>query len=182
MLARARQRLGAVVALSDAMAMAIGTASVAHAVSVWVVHSVADPVRLFAETARVIRPGGKYVVCSIQRPADDDAIGNIVREMTLRIEARRHAPRPRAVSSAEVLTWAGEAGFTGSVHEVERRWYASPSAELAAIAYRTWPALRELDEAAVEDVTRPAIDALEALPTTECLRRAVAEMVVLDRP
>jgi ubiquinone/menaquinone biosynthesis C-methylase UbiE len=59
MLTRARSRLGPVVMLSDAMEMSIATASVAHAVSVWVVHSVAEPTRHFREAARVIQPGGR---------------------------------------------------------------------------------------------------------------------------
>jgi ubiquinone/menaquinone biosynthesis C-methylase UbiE len=41
MLSRARGRLGPVVVCSDAMEMSLATASVAHAVSVWVMHSVA---------------------------------------------------------------------------------------------------------------------------------------------
>ncbi len=45
MIARAHDRLGDVVVRSDAMRMSIGTDSVDHALSVWVVHSVADPVR-----------------------------------------------------------------------------------------------------------------------------------------
>ncbi len=182
MLARARRRLGPVVILSDAMQMSIATASVAHAVSVWVVHSVADPVLLFHEAARVIRPGGRYVVCANQRPSHDDEVGRIIAEMARRVDARRGASRPRGVSVDEVLAWAGAVGFTGHVHQLERRWRSSPSEELTAIAYRTWPAMRELDEAAIEEVTRPAVEALLARPDTEDIRRATAEMIVLRRP
>jgi ubiquinone/menaquinone biosynthesis C-methylase UbiE len=96
MLARARRRLGAVVVCADAMQSAIATASVAHAVSVWVVHSVDDPVLLFQEVARVIRPGGRYVVCATQRPAPDDEVDTIISELGARVDARRGASRPRA--------------------------------------------------------------------------------------
>src|SRR5579872_6371322 len=72
MLIRGRERLGPSVLLSDALEMAVASSSVAHAVSVWVVHSVADPLRLFAEAARVLRPGGRYLVCTTQKPAPDD--------------------------------------------------------------------------------------------------------------
>src|ERR1700722_6848978 len=78
MIARAHDRLGDVVVRSDAMRMSIGTDSVDHALSVWVVHSVADPVRHFEEAARVVRPGGTYVVCLAQRPAADDEIGTLI--------------------------------------------------------------------------------------------------------
>jgi len=182
MLARGRARLGPVVVRCDAMKMSVATSSVAHAVSVWVIHSVADPVQLFQEAARVIRPGGRYVVCATQHPVPDDKVGNIITEMTARVDVRRGASRPRGVSIDEVISWAGEAGFIGEVHLLERQWRSSPSQELEAIALRQWPALRELDEAGIVEVTRPAIEALLALPPTDHLRRATAEMVVLRRP
>ncbi len=182
MLSRARLRLGPVVVLSDAMRMSLATGSVAHAVSVWVVHSVAEPMALFREAARVIRPGGSYVVCATQCPLAGDRVGAIISDMGARIDARRGASRPRGVSVDEVLVWGGNAGFAGAVHRLERQWHASPDHELAAIANRTWPALRELDEDAVEEVTRPAIEALRALPPTDSVRRATAEMIVFQRP
>ena len=82
----------------------------------------------------------------------------------------------------EVLVWAAGAGFTGSVIERERQWLSSPEQELNAITRRQWPAMRELDEAALEEATRPAIEALRALPATDVVRRAIAEVVVLRRP
>jgi SAM-dependent methyltransferase len=180
MLLRARSRLGPVVVRADAMRMSVATASVAHAVSVWVVHAVRDPVALFREAARVIRPGGRYVVCVNQRPSPDDEVGRIIAEMGVRVDTRRGASRPRGVSVDEVLEWAGVAGFAGTVHEFERQWRSSPDEELTAITYRTWPALRELDESDIEDVTRPAIEALQAMPVAALVRRATAEMVVLQ--
>jgi SAM-dependent methyltransferase len=158
--------------------MSLATASVAHAVSVWVVHSVAEPILLFREAARVIRPGGRYIVCAVQHPSPDDRVGAIIAEMGIRVDARRGAARPRGVSVDEVLGWAGEAGFIGDVHQLQREWHSSPDQELSAIANRTWPALRELDEDAIEEVTRPTIEALQALPGTEHTRRATAEMIV----
>jgi ubiquinone/menaquinone biosynthesis C-methylase UbiE len=120
--------------------MVLATASVAHAVSVWVVHSVANPILLFREAARVIRPDGRYIVCATQNPASDDRVGMIIAEMSVRVDARRGAARPRGVSVDEVLEWAGEAGFTGDVHQLERQWSSSTDQELAAITNRTWPA------------------------------------------
>ena len=89
---------------------------------------------------------------------------------------------PVGSRSIEVLDWAGEAGFEGHVLERERQWISSPDQELNAITRRQWPALRELDEDAIEEVTRPAIQALKALPATDVVRRATAEIVVLRRP
>jgi ubiquinone/menaquinone biosynthesis C-methylase UbiE len=181
MIGRARSRLGPVVVLSDAMDMSLATASVAHAVSVWVVHSVSDPVLLFREAARLIRREGRYIVCATQNPSPDDRVGTIIAEMGARIDARRGASRPRGVFVDQVLEWAGQAGFTGNVHQLEREWRSPPDRELAAIASRTWPALRDLDEDAIEEVTRPTIQALQALPATDHIRRATAEMIVFQR-
>jgi ubiquinone/menaquinone biosynthesis C-methylase UbiE len=181
MIARARRRLGPVVVLGDALEMAIATNSVAHAVSVWVVHAVSDPARLFREAARVLRPGGRYVVCVAQRPAPDDAVGTIISEMSTRVDERRRAARPRGVTPEEVIAWAEPAGFDGAIRHFERSWHSTPAEELAAIAYRSWPALGELDEQAIEEVTRPAIDALLAIPATDVERRATVDMVILDR-
>ena len=126
MLARARSRLGPVLVCAEAMQMSIATGSVAHAVSVWVVHSVADPVQLFREASRVLRPGGLYIVCATQGPHPDDAVGKIIAEMGARVDAHRQASHPRQVSADEVLTWAGEAGFAGRVYALERQWRSSP--------------------------------------------------------
>jgi ubiquinone/menaquinone biosynthesis C-methylase UbiE len=182
MLARAHQRLGNRVVLSDAQRMAIATGSIAQAVSLWVVHSVADPVELFKEAARVLRPGGRYVVCSTQRSAPDDVVGQIMVEMGERIDVARKAVRPRGVSIDEVLDWASRAGFSGTIDTLERQWYSSTPEELASITHRIWPALRELDEDTIEEVTRPAIDALQALPEQRYRRRATAEIAELVRP
>jgi ubiquinone/menaquinone biosynthesis C-methylase UbiE len=182
MLLRAQKRLGSLVIQADASEMPVATASIAHAVSVWVVHSVADPARLFREVARVLRPGGLYVVSSTQRPAADDVVGQIIKEMSERVDSRRGAMRPRGVTVEEVTGWAASAGFVGTVHELQRQWTSAPTDELTAIAHRSWPAMRELDEAALDEVTKPAIEALRSLPDTEGIRRAVSDLVVFERP
>jgi SAM-dependent methyltransferase len=160
--------------------MSIATASVAHAVSVWVVHAVSDGEQLFREVARVMKQGGRYVVCTVQRPAPDDEVGNIITEMSVRVDKLRGSLRPRGVTLEEVLTSAERAGFAGSVSRIERQWNSSPAEELAAITLRTWPAMRELDEDAVELATRPAVDALKALPKHDVVRRSTADMVVFQ--
>jgi hypothetical protein len=58
---------------------------------------------------------------------------------------------------------------------------SSPPREVDAIARRARPTLRELDEKAIEEVTRPAIEALQALPPGECTRRLTADLLVLHR-
>ena len=137
----------------DAMDLPVAAGSVTSAVSVWVVQSVRDPLRLFAEVARVLGPGGRYVVCTTQRPAPDDVIGHIINRMGQAVDERRSGQRPRGVSVAQVLEWSARAGFRGEVHPYERSFVSSPEVELDAIARKSWPALRELDDAAVAEVT-----------------------------
>jgi ubiquinone/menaquinone biosynthesis C-methylase UbiE len=182
MLARGRQRLGPVVILGDAMDLPIANSSVARAVSVWVVQSVSDPIRLFTEVARALRPGGRYVVCTTQRSAEDDVIGHIIQEMADAVDTYRLGQRPRSVTVDQVLEWAGVAGFRGEVHPYERSFVSSPELELDAIERRAWPALRELDDAAAAEATRPAIEALRVLPPGETERRGFVDVIVLERP
>jgi SAM-dependent methyltransferase len=182
MLWRARGRLGPVVALGDAMEMPLADASVAHAVSVWVIHAVSDPASLFAEAARVLRPGGRYLVCTTQRPDTDDVIGQIIVAMSEALEIRGTSVRPRLVTPDRVLEWATPAGFEGSIEPLSRVFTTTVSYELAAIERRAWPTLRELDEETFEQVTRPAIDAMRALPEGEYERRTTTDVVTLTRP
>jgi len=179
MLRRGRERLGAVVVLGDAMVLPIADDSIANAVSVWVVQAVPEPARLFAEVARVLRPGGPYVVCTTQRPADDDAIGHVIARMGDAIDARRPGRRPRGATVAQILEWSGRAGFHGEVVPHERSFVSSPELELDAIERRAWPTLRELDAAGVEQVTRPAIEALRAMPPGATERRGIVDVIVL---
>jgi SAM-dependent methyltransferase len=180
MAARARRRLGAVVALGDAADLPLATASVPSAVSVWVFQAVADPSGVMREVARVLRTGGRYVVCTTQFPTDDDPIGWIIASLGDAVDARRRGDRPRQVSAEQILGWARPAGFTGEVHRLDRQWVSSPGYELDAIARRAWPSLRHLDEAAIDEVTGPAIEALRALPPGSCTRRMTADLLVLQ--
>lgn len=182
MLSRAKGRPGPVLVQADATDMPIATASIAHAVSVWVVHAVHNPERLFKEIARVLHPGGSYVVCTAQRPADDDAVGRIIKAMGEEVDRRRGAPRYRGVTTEEVLSWAAVAGFRGTPHQLDRQWVSRPSEEIFAIETRSWPAMRELDEEAVDEITRPVVEALRSLPDGPSLRRATADVLVFRQP
>ncbi|HEY1652477.1 MAG TPA: class I SAM-dependent methyltransferase [Acidimicrobiales bacterium] len=180
MLKRGRERLGPVVILGDAMDLPAAAHGIARAVSVWVVQSVPDPIRLFAEVARVLRPGGRYVVCTTQRSAEDDEIGHIIQRMADAVDSCRLGKRPRSVTVDQVLEWSGLAGFRGEVHAYERSFVSSPELELDAIARRSWPALRELDDDAAYEATKPAIDALQKLPPGDTERKGFVDVIVLE--
>jgi ubiquinone/menaquinone biosynthesis C-methylase UbiE len=182
MLSRAKSRLGQALVQSDATQMAIATSSVDCAVSVWVLHAVKDPTALFREAARVIRPGGSYVVCTAQHAASDDVVGRIIKDMSERVDERRRALRPRGVSIEEVIEWALPAGFRATVRHFDRTWASTKDEELYAIENRVWPALRELDDTDAAEVTAAAIDALRVIPKSVFSRRATADVVVFDLP
>ena len=182
MLARALPRLGPVLVRSDATEMAIATSSVDCAVSVWVLHAVGDPPALFREAARVIRPRGRYVVCTAQHAAPDDVVGQIIKAMAAQVDERRGALRPRGVTLDEVIEWASPAGFSPSVRQLERTWESTKAEELYAIEHRVWPALRELDEETAKEVADPVVDALRAVPGNVFLHRATSDVVVFDLP
>jgi SAM-dependent methyltransferase len=59
---RARRRLGPVVAVADAAQLPVADAAIQQAVSVWLLHLVADRAAVLAEVARALRPGGRYLV------------------------------------------------------------------------------------------------------------------------
>lgn len=62
MLERARDRVGNVIVRGDAMELPFATASLDQALSVWVLHVVGDVATVMHEIARVLRPGGTYLV------------------------------------------------------------------------------------------------------------------------
>jgi hypothetical protein len=106
-------------------------------------------------------------------------IGLIIQRMADAVDAHRVGQRPRGVSVDQILGWAGEAGFHADVHSHERTFLSSPEDEVDAIERRAWPALRELDAGTAEEVTRPIIDALRALPPAETPRRGIVDVIVL---
>ena len=181
MLRRAQDRLGAVVGLGDAMELPVRSAALTNAYSVWVLQAVDDARRVVAEAARIVRPGGHYVVCLTQRAAPDDSVGLILEEMGARIQSRSTSPRHVEPSARDICTWAEAVGFGARVESRHRRWSSPPSEALDGIRRRMWAGLRALDDQAIEEVTRPAVDALQALSPEDTARHGVAEILILER-
>lgn len=180
MLRRAAGRLGPAVAQADVRALPVAEGSIAHAVSVWVVHHVEEPVRLFLEVRRVLRPGGCYVVLPNYRYGPGDPIGPILLALHQRAWARTGERPAVPLDAAAILPVATEAGFAASVDTVETGPRATTAlAEIAAIEARAYPALVGLDASAFEDVTGPALAELAALPEGPILRPAIADVLVL---
>jgi hypothetical protein len=103
MIAKARDRLGSTLVLCDAVEISVATASVSHALSVWVFTPWLTWCDCSVEPPPCCDPGGRYVVCATQRPAADDAVGQIIVEMGAQIDARRGAVRAFGVTTEEVV-------------------------------------------------------------------------------
>jgi ubiquinone/menaquinone biosynthesis C-methylase UbiE len=137
MLAKARNRLGPVVVRGDVRALPFRSASFDQAVAVWVLHSVSDPSALFAETGRVLRPSGRFVICPVNRPAPEDQVGQDFEAMGLLVD--RVTGRPdRTASAAQILRWAETAGFQGHTEDLAAQaWPSTTDREIKAILDRS---------------------------------------------
>jgi SAM-dependent methyltransferase len=96
---RARRRLGPVVAVADAAQLPVADAAIQQAVSVWLLHLVADRAAVLAEVARALRPGGRYLVSLawLRVPPGTRSSGccsTCATSSTPRRVARRPAPGP----------------------------------------------------------------------------------------
>ena len=183
MLARASSRLGPVVIRGDARVQPVRSRSVPHAVSVWVLQHIDPPRALFDEVARILRPGGRYLVCPVNRMTEDDLIEPIMAGMWERAQQLSPPWRPRHVAADDISAWAAESGFTGHVESfASSPWNITAEDQIRAIRDRVFPALRAIDDRVYEEVAGPAIAALEALPTGPITRRAEIDIVVLAPP
>jgi ubiquinone/menaquinone biosynthesis C-methylase UbiE len=172
MLGRARDRLGARVAVADAAALPFRTGSVPQAVSTWLLHVVPNQMDVFMELARVLRPGGHWLVLPGRVPRPDDTIGWLIREIDDAAGRNRD-------DSAAMAACAEAAGFTlmGEFAHREKRFVESP-AEVAArletgLYSTTWSTQREAEVAAVR---RRAVQTLRGMPNPDTRR----ERIVVD--
>ncbi|MFF0430798.1 class I SAM-dependent methyltransferase [Streptomyces sp. NPDC004327] len=180
MLAHARERLGARVAVGDATRLPVRTGSVAQAVSTWLLHAGPDPRAVFTEVARVLRPGGRYLVVPARgmRPGDD--IGRIVSDLEDRLDpdrTRRDDPEHLSlVAGARGLRYEGTASERPAVFRVSPEAIAR-SIEGGRLFTGAWQ-VREEDLPLVAE----ACARLRALPDPELPRvREMADFVMVFR-
>lgn len=174
---RARDRLGARVAVADAAALPVADGSVGQALSVWVLHLVADVGEVLREVRRALRPGGRYLVVpgGFQR----DPIDEVLRPLARALGSRHHLVAPQALEPVAAAAGLRVADVReGAAQEFEQ----APSEVVAAVRQRSFSYLWDVDEDRWQQLVIPAIDALQALPDPDRPRRRrnVQSVIVLE--
>ena len=164
MLAVARDRIGARVAIGDASCAPIATASADAVVAARVLHVVGDPGAVLADAARIVRPGGPVAVilagASRLDPLDD--IDEATREMR---SGPLRGPDFDATSQLAAATGTLELIADGRTEPIE--YDESPLEHIEKIRARTWVGFWEIDNDTWSRTSQPAIDRLLALPDPE---------------
>jgi SAM-dependent methyltransferase len=165
MASRALIRLGPRVALGDARALPIRSASVDNVLFVMALHLVGDVPATLAEAARVLRPGGRVVaIHDAPEPKHTDLI-DAMRSLD--------GMRKLRVDDADVVAAAAAAAGFRPVHAGRTSWYhlsQTPNEVADSIEQRVWSYLWRLDETAWQAEAVPAIAALRALPEPDRAR------------
>ena len=177
---RARRRLGPVVAVADAAQLPVADAAIEQAISVSLLHLVADRAAVLAEVARALRPGGRYLVSSAQvRVSPEDEVDRLVFDMRNQLDPRWDN------DERQILDAAASAGFT----VVDQRAAApvevtqSPVEVADGIEAKTWSSLWNLTDEQWRTVVAPTVAALRALPDAHVQRRfhSPQRIIVLQR-
>lgn len=177
MLEHAIARLGPRVAVADATCMPFGDTSIRSMYAVWVLHAV-DGSTVIREAARVLRAGGRLVVCPSVVP-ERDVILDIVTPMYDALVGTR----PRRDSQEELTAHADDAGLTlveartGS----PQRYGGSPRIEAIRLEQRQGAALWDVDDETWDRVVVPTIRALRELPDEEIERTSIRRILVFER-
>ncbi|WP_073904604.1 class I SAM-dependent methyltransferase [Streptomyces sp. CB02009] len=181
MLARAVERLGPRVAAADACRLPVRTASVDQAVSTWLLHTGPDHGTVFDEVARVLRPGGRYLVIPAggTRPTDD--IGRVVGELEDRLDPLR--TRQDGPWTLGPIAEARGLVYRGPASERPTTFWVSPRAMARSLSgglfTGAWPVTGDATRLVAETQER-----LLALPDPDVPRvREMADFVmVFEKP
>ena len=162
--------------------MPVADAAIQQAVSVWLLHLVADRAVVLAEVARVLRPGGRYLVSSARvRVPPEDEVERLLFDMRSQLDPTggwRNDER-------QVLDAAHSAGFTvlDQRPALPDSVAQSPAEVADSIEAKTWSSLWNLTDEQWRTVVAPTVAALRALPDAHVQRRhhVPQRIIVLQR-
>jgi SAM-dependent methyltransferase len=175
MLASAKDRLGAVVAVGDGECLPVRSRAIGTVVLVWMLHLAADPERVLGECRRILARQGRVVVVSGQGKLRRDDIEHVSVDLTALVLGGRPDAPDRVRELAE------EAGLR-LVHEAltaEQSWTESPAQLVELLERRQFGVLFDLDDERWNRLVQPQIDALRALPDPDRPRWRVGAHPIL---
>ena len=178
MLARAHQRLGPRVAQYDGRRLPFRDAAFAAAYAVWVMHLVEDQEGVLRELARVLRPGGRFVIEPLNYRVDDE-----IERITWPMLQALLGERAGRDDLDRLSGLADSAGLlvVGRVPGRRLKLRTTAAQEVATIERRDAAIYWDLDEERWREVVEPALDRLRALGNYEVERDAWHELLVLER-
>ncbi|MDJ1134475.1 class I SAM-dependent methyltransferase [Streptomyces iconiensis] len=179
MLGYARDRLPGRIALADVCRLPFKDASFAGCYAVWMLHLASDVPTALAAVRRVLRPGGRLVVVPANNRPREDAIGQLVYAMQVRLLGERSDKG----GAGELLRLAEKCGFTQTDRrDLPQTYQHAPAAMAREIERRNFSSLQDVGETEWREIVQPTIDALRALPEAEVPRdrTTVHEAIVLE--
>jgi len=164
------ERLSGALMFADAQVLPIADASVDAVLAVWAVHVVGDQEAMLSEVARVVTPGGLFLVVSPTPEVESNDLMDIAFQLGPALgrgfdRAVTYAPRLQA------LGWDHVGETITDVYEFDE----SPTTRADNIERRDWSSLWDLDDETWQASVQPIVDALRALPEPDrprhCLHR-----------
>lgn len=179
MLERARQRIGPRVAAGDLRRLPIATGAVTQALCVWVLHVVGDVPAALAEIARILRPGGRFLVVPGVAGDPDDEVNRLIWGMHRKLDpggARRDDPE-----RLEELAPAAGLRFAGAVAWLPFDYEERPAETLRKLESRSFSSLWDATDEEWRTIVLPVIEAIRAMPDLErpIPRRSTDRVVLL---
>jgi SAM-dependent methyltransferase len=182
MAVRAVERLGPVVAIGDAMRLPVADAALDQSYSVWLLHLVGDRQVVLREVARILRPGGRYLVVPGYLDRPEKEMGAILWDLDRALD-----PHNERVDDAEELRRLAPGAGLRVVEEhlcAPRRFEMSPEEVAGNLEDRVYSILWDVDDERWARLVEPVIRMLRRMPDPERPRPRIHEypLIVLDRP
>jgi ubiquinone/menaquinone biosynthesis C-methylase UbiE len=178
MLRVASRRVPGAVARYDGRRLPFASGALDAGYLVWVIHLVEDQGALLLEAARVLRPGGRLIIATINREPDDDfsrITGPMYRTLLGDRWARDDLDRVAGVASSVELREVRRVPGTPFVAET------SGVHQAQEIETRTASVFWDLSDEAWTAYVAPVLDRLRAMGDVPVAREQTHEILVLEK-